>query len=758
MKLNSGILPKNGGPKEPLSQNDLDNQELYEWAKHEKMDLNEINRQIYNQRNRKNTKNNKEQDEKKLKEFVDLKNDSKNSNNSNNSNNSQSSKNSKNLYKLISQENTSLKIESLEINNKSSENNLNRNPNTKEEQYEATDLNELDELDSEETRESLNYKKDHKYLKNSENELNQNSSIRNKNLEKYDSIGRAKPINLSKEKAEDFPLLRCTPVLKFEDNPNIFVNKKNSSTDTDNHNFLNKEVDFSKKIKEKRIASISNRIINANDANSNKKFVNENYNTENPFEYEAAKTERNISSKSINNNNNKKIDQIQNSIYAKKIIDNKASFARSSAKTTNNNLQKSNTERIHRDSPPYRKSTKSIQNSNQKAADSKINNSLYDHNPNSKLYYAANQNTQINDKSRVENPAKKYEDINSFHDYANALKAENFNLHSFNNLKGDVNSRNQGLTPDPKQINLNAINNSVAISNDYKQRFSDYYGNLSPEKNRNIINTQNINQEMNQHVYNYNNANVNQNHRISNDNNQNQQQYRIPPEYKEIPCVLGTGYQFNYEKYINSGNQSAKKTTTEFIKKLQNQKGQNTENDIDRMLQDLKNPIITNQQAKPLGTINSEININNNNDNFNNKENDLKRKESNRELEKSKSPFKSGGDISLEKKNLESEIKDDFILSEQKSQNLSSAENQKKTFSNLETEMLKSFDIKNYNDLPNFEIPLEYNTPEKKSKIKKYFLDTVRSSRYDIKEKDDVNSAIKKLELILYYFTNMKDR
>ena len=89
------------------------------------------------------------------------------------------------------------------------------------------------------------------------------------------------------------------------------------------------------------------------------------------------------------------------------------------------------------------------------------------------------------------------------------------------------------------------------------------------------------------------------------------------------------------------------------------------------------------------------------------------------------------------------------------SENITSQE-KPKSFANLKTKMLKNFDIKAYKNLPNYDVPLDYNTPEKKSKLKKYFIDVIKSSLHDVK-KDDVNSTIKKLELILYYFTNMNN-
>jgi hypothetical protein len=91
-----------------------------------------------------------------------------------------------------------------------------------------------------------------------------------------------------------------------------------------------------------------------------------------------------------------------------------------------------------------------------------------------------------------------------------------------------------------------------------------------------------------------------------------------------------------------------------------------------------------------------------------------------------------------------------------KASNDTSNTNKNKSYSNLETQMLKDFNLGSYKNLPSIEIPLDYNSPEKKSNIKRFFMNTAKESLQDIK-KDEIQSSIKKLELLLFYFTNMKD-
>jgi len=796
--LNHGDIPKTGGPKEQLSQNDLDNKELFEWAKQEKMDLNEINRAIYKQRNGKNnSQNNKEQDDNRLKNFVEFKNDSNNSNNSNKSTNPNndiiSQDNSNNKYSESPETNDkqNLKKNAAESNTISNRNNFISSNRIKNEDYNQANLKELQNEGAK--RESIN-----------NNNINTSANSKSKNYEKYDSIARANPIDFSNQKVETDSSNRQSisgSNAKLGDVNKIFLNKQNSSVaqdavDNNRFSFLHMDVD-AKKIQSRRVASISNKVINRQDQN----FTNKN-----ESDFDTTRNKRDFRSNYINNNNFNSKNTIKDISHEKEqqITNIKESLS-SSAATMNvvfNPNTHSNTERINRDNKASYEIRSTInRNRSHEKRFAKVNDSLYDFDPSVEEYNNIDnpfhQISKVN-KSLVpesSNSNNKYEDINSC-DYNQ--QAENVNLHSFNNknsvhkLNIDAEVRMLALTPKPEEIsshNQYSLNKSVSISNDYyKQRFSNFNKNITPEKNiktdnfkisnisdKSINNNdlrnnyyQNAYQQQMHHHHHQQQQNNTNNAPFNNKNyglyyNQNQLQNQIQQplqQYKEIPTILGAGYKFTYDKYLDSANKPFKKAT-ELINKIEHKEQNKTKDDIDKMLQDLKSPAVAKSNPRGITPVKTNNKMTNNNDNKTGND-DLFKKLSNEKLEKFISPpSKKDSDIVSEKNN---KLQEDSLeakkvensLMQLSSEKLSSPEKTKKAYSNLQTGMLKNFDITSYKNLPNFEIPLEYDSPEKRSKLKEYFKGIVKSSLSDIK-KDDINTTLKKLELVLYYFTNMKD-
>lgn len=783
--MNKGEIPKTGGQKEEYSKNDYENQELFDWAKQENMDLRELNKSIYNQRNGKNVENKKEIDDKKLRDFVEYKN--------NIDNNINKSNKELNQYNSNMKENPNFEVNNLSKNEMVSNKNINLN---KIEDYD----HDLDELDTENTRYSLNDNNNNKLFK-SISDVNNNQQVfskssnlnSNKNSIKYekkDSIERARPINLNCNSKQEESEIRNSFVanLKKDNFNKIFLDKQNSSKEASKLGFLNDTVEPIKI--NKRIASISNKIINSNFPDLNESEYSKD--NDNPFEAKPNTYRDNNINKNFDDNkhnsfiknnsidinsiysskiyslNNEKINQNKN-INKDNIIEKNSGTIRDNYNINDyNNYGKTNLkekynskpDRSQKDNLSYESSRIQNNENNPKNENSLLikNNSLYEPNVSSIKSYKNNQILSEQQKTKQEQN-NKYEDINSCV-HTNAIPDKNINMHSFNhrnslsNYKLDSNDNNLGITPKPAEDESNfSVNKSVVINDNYKDSLSNYYQKISPEKNAYVDN-----KEINKYQNNPNS--FQQTNQAKNDvfknnlNNSlfNNNQQLIPAQFKEIPCVLGAGYKFSYDNYVKSANQPKK--TTEFIKKF-NKKEHKEEDDIEKMLNNLKGSAANNNYNNKKNEIDvkktkSEI-LNNNIHNKNTTK-----------LDSYNSPSKldkDGEEINKKifAKNLVSDFqKKNELLTKKTIQDMSN-QDKIKSFENLQTKMLKNFDLKAYSNLPNFDIPLDYNSPEKKSRLKKYFMETIKSSLYDIK-KDDVESAIKKLELILFYFTNMKDK
>jgi len=610
-KLKYGDIPKTGGPKEKETKNDIENRELFEYAKQENMDFNEINKAIYNQRNG-NGKiiHNKEENDKCLKQIVNY--------------------------------------EEKDNNNKSYNEKLfdKRNENIPSENFD----NEIEEFHVKDINND-NIKKNNKiviidHVKKYEKASN------NKNIENYELIKKTSEINFQKSKIDN----QCSPKKKdFEkdiqnqnqihsiNNPDkIFLNKHQNSLKTQKNNYEFLDEIVGSKFKQKRINSITNSDIDKNNYIKEGDFINKTNNKHDRKEIHITHSSKEVRSQFNKYHDNCNFES-EYQIYDK------------------NSKQEANKE-------------------NKKVDDSKINI----------------------DKMRTNLLTEKenLKDINSSLFIANDI---NKNLNK-NNINSSISSQ---FYNDQSSLKSNAVN--------YKNL--NYPNNASPSK---IVNNQIIVDHQNK---------LQESFKLNVLQNQEQSSQPKDNAYAQIPCVLGTGYKFSYDKHIgflNKNNQINEKISHTKKDKV---------NEIDLMLNNLKGNITNVKNKNVINLISKNKIIDN--------------------MEKEKSSINENRKYSLQNNPhpVQENINIDLI---NKASNDTSNTNKNKSYSNLETQMLKDFNLGSYKNLPSIEIPLDYNSPEKKSNIKRFFMNTAKESLQDIK-KDEIQSSIKKLELLLFYFTNMKD-
>jgi len=621
------------------------------------MDLNEINKSIYNKRNGSNNQSLKDQDDKELKEYDGFQNnktyiyDEKKGNSQENDFSDKISRASK-----IENKNYSMDLIKSDFNKKIVEKNF--------EEKESEDISNY--LNENENENKIKRIKTHVI-----NNSNKNAIFSLENDD--DKILNANPIN----NAKNNDLIQSN--LKPETINKIFSNKQNSlDLNQKNYALLNETVQ--PKLNKKPIPQKLNDVINEQKISQKKEENDE------PF-----------------------FDKVHPMIHSERnrrlpshgiIGENKIS----------KNIPQNNNSRISKVNSLFNDEF----NNNNKT---KRYNNILDNKTDNSLYIIDSKNISDN-KDVILGKNKKFEDINMI-DYKNAIKEED-DLHSFNpknSLNNNINRNRDDIINNitPNLNNLKPfINRSVSITNNDNTSNLKLNNQISSEQ---IIFDNRVN----------NNDNRNQNIGLNPANNQ---------IYTDIPCVLGSGYKFNYDKYVNSSQKNQKQQ--DFRKNSQNKAKVQVKDDIEEMLNNLKGGII-----KKTENSNLDKNI-------------LINKKSNLDANSNITDYNK---INKEEKTIIPQSQEEKIDTEliKKNSEIIKSPEKVRLFANLKTNLLHNFKLENYKNLPNFQLPLEYNTPEKKSKIKKYFIDLAKSSLYDIK-RDDLKSTIKNLELLLFYFTNMKDK
>ena len=344
-------------------------------------------------------------------------------------------------------------------------------------------------------------------------------------------------------------------------------------------------------------------------------------------------------------------------------------------------------------------------------------------------------------------------------------------LNSSNNLLQNTSvAVNNLYKQNSNQINIMNITNDPTnqqnLINNQEKKLHRRFNSLLPEKEENISkenqnqkikiyenineippdpqikplnNLNNINKfHENKILYNQNPSNS-----LLNNNSVNINLISNNPLYNQIPCSLGTNYRFRYdndnrsnnivnktEKNLNFYNQNNQKNLTKEKNNFPEK-----QNDIEKMLMDLKSIKKPKVEIKTKNLLKSpEKKIEN--DNIK-KHDDIN--------------YLIIPDMGITKGNIgitKGVIEDN---PEGITQN-----NRRKSFGNLNTDMLRNFNLNDYKNLPNLELPIDYESSSERVKVNKYFINTLNSTVNDLR-KNDLEISIKKLELILFYFTNIKN-
>lgn len=390
----------------------------------------------------------------------------------------------------------------------------------------------------------------------------------------------------------------------------------------------------------------------------------------------------------------------------------------------------------------------------------------------------ADSSLNTGDKPKSGEDAKRNEDNEGieFNKISNARESQLQKTRTFQDINAD-----QYIHSSSEVKRLSHINYQRATSMDFTNNpYGNCYANSANapglednNQNYNRISNLELGKKINlQSNYPANKFNQNEKNNLVNPNNNISnpiQQQRIPnysvnPQHQtqisyNLPTVLGSNYHFSYDKYLASDasknqNQNDNKKHGQFLKNIENKIDKDKEEDIiEKMLNQLKQPA-----AAPIMSDKGHVTL----ISSPNTKKSSNQKEDSKAIKAVSSSDSNNPTTSSGVKKFEN-INDVNLKS---NQNIGQAmehmnpdnKKEKKTvkFNNLQTNMLKGFDLKRYKNLPSFDIPLQYNVGQNKGKFQKYFIEQAKAALNDIK-KDDINSSIQKLELLLYYITNMQD-